>query len=132
MVKFYNIANIIDPNYDQNDYLNDCDLDSLILNYLKSHHEINTGDILFTGSTYETRQYYGFIIIDKRDGIKWINSEQGIDLPFEKSQFKDYLSDNKVKYQELFDSLPNYFSELSGYDYDKDNVANKYHKYGLW
>ena len=134
MAKFYNIANVIDPNYQENDYLSidDSEVNSLVLNYLNEHQEINTGDIVFIGSTYETRQYYGFIMVDKRNGIKWINSEQGIYLPFENSDFENYLLGNKIKYKELFDSLPDYFSELSGYNYDKEEVAKDYHKYGIW
>ena len=134
MAKFYNIANIIDPNYNQNDYLSidDSEIDGFVLSYLNEHNEINTGDILFIGSTYETRQYYGFIMIDKRDGIKWINSEQGVDLPFENNELKDYLSNNKIKYKELFNSLSNYFSELSGYKYDKEDIAEDYNNSGIW
>ena len=134
MAKFYNIANLIDNNYENNNFLSidDSDVDNYLFNYLNEHNEVNTGDILFIGSTYETRQYYGFIIVDKRDGIKWINSEQGIDLPFENTGFKEYLSKNKIKYKELFNSLPKYFSELSGYNYDKEEVAEDYLKNGLW
>ena len=91
MAKFYNIANLIDKNYNNNNYLSidDSDVDNNLSNYLIEHKEINTGDILFIGSTYETRQCYGFVIVDKRNGIRWINSEQGIDLPFEESEFKN-------------------------------------------
>lgn len=134
MAKFYNIANLIDTNYENNNFLSidDSDVDNNLLNYLNDHDEINTGDILFIGSTYETRQNYGFVIVDKRSGIKWINSEQGIDLPFEESEFKNYLSKNKIKYKELFNSLPKYFSELSGYNYEKEEVAEDYLKNGIW
>ena len=134
MAKFYNIANLIDKKYNNNNYLSidDSDVDNNLSNYLIEHKEINTGDILFIGSTYETRQCYGFVIVDKRNGIRWINSEQGIDLPFEESEFKNYLSKNKIKYKELFNSLPKYFSELSGYNYEKEEVAEDYLKNGLW
>ena len=134
MAKFYNIAKIIDKNYETNDYLSvdDSEVDKLVLNYLNNNKEINTGDILFIGSTYETRQNYGFIMVDKRDGVKLINSEQGIDLPFEKDELKNYLSQNNIKYKELFNSLLKYFSELSGYNYEKEAVAEDYHKYGIW
>jgi len=134
MAKFYNIANLIDKDYENNDYLsiNDSEVDNTLSNYLNEHDEVNTGDILFIGSTYETRQYYGFIMVDKRNGIRWINSEQGIYLPFEESEFKDYLSKNQIKYKELFNSLPKYFSELSGLTYEKEEVAEDYFKNGLW
>ena len=134
MAKFYNIANVIDPNYLKNDCLSidDSEVNTQVLNYLNEHSEINTGDIVFIGSTYESRQYYGFIMVDKRNGIKWINSEQGIYLPFENSEFENYLIDSNIKYKELFDSLPSYFSEISGYNYDKEEVAKDYHKYGIW
>ena len=100
--------------------------------YLNSHNEINTGDILFIGSTYETRQHYGFIMVDKRREIKWINSEQCIDLPFENEELYNFLVDNNIKYKNLFNSLPKYFSELSGYNYDKGEVTNDYIKSRIW
>ena len=134
MAKFYNISNIIDTNYITNYYISiDEEVHKTnIQKYLNEHPEIKTGDILFVGSTYETRQYYGFIIIDKRQGINWYHSEQGIDLPFENQSLKDYLFNNNIKYKELFDSLSKYFSDLSGYSYEKEDVAEDYHKYGIW
>ena len=134
MAKFYSIANIIDENYKDNCCLtiDESQVDTLVSNYLKYHNEIKTGDILFIGSTYETRQYYGFIMVDKRDGNNWINSEQAISLPFENTSLLSYLSDNNIKYKSLFASLSKYFSELTGYSYEKDEVASDYLDSGIW
>ena len=35
----------------------------------ENKHEFNDGDIIFIGSTYETRQYYGFANIEGNDFI---------------------------------------------------------------
>ena len=83
-----------------NIYLKESD----ITKYIKDTNKI-TGDILFVGSSYETRQEYGFIIIDKRSEPKWFHSEQGIDLIFENDDLKNYLSSNNLKYKKLFQGL---------------------------
>ena len=134
MTKFYNIANKLDSNYNFNEcvIISDDDLDKKIINYLKNESEIKTGDIVFVGSTYETRQHYGFIIVDKRDSIKYYSAEQCIDLVYSNEDFMNYLSSNNFKYKELFKGLNNNFSELSGYKYEPDEVAENYSKINLW
>lgn len=134
MAKFYDISKIIDKNYETNCFveMNEDDFNNKIKEYINNHSEINTGDILFVGSTYETRQNYGFVIVDKRNGNSWYNSEQGIDLVFENTEFRKYLSSNGIKYQELFQSLNKYFLELSGYAYESDEVIESYQNNNLW
>ena len=85
MAKFYDIANLIDNNYQNNCYvqIDNDEFQERIKNYIQSNNSLNTGDILFVGSENETRQGYGFIIVDKRSEPKWFHSEQGIDLIFE-------------------------------------------------
>ena len=134
MAKFYDIANLIDKNYQNNCYIqidND-DFEERVRNYIQNNESLNTGDILFVGSTYETRQYYGFIIIDKRLEPNWYHSEQGIDLIFENDDLKHYLSTNNVKYQELFANLNNYFSELIGYKNYEQEIGLEYQDNNLW
>ena len=134
MAKFYNIVNKLDSKYDINQcvLISEEKLDKKIINYLKNNSEIKTGDILFVGSTYETRQYYGFIIVDKRDDLKYYSAEQCIDLVYSDENFMKYLSSNNFKYKELFEGLNDYFSELSGYNYEPDEVAEDYSKINLW
>lgn len=134
MAKFYDIANLIDENYHINEYVK-IDYDEFqdrIRNFIQTNNNLNTGDILFVGSENETRQGYGFIIVDKRSEPNWYNSEQGIELIFENDDLKNYLSTNNVKYQGLFASLNNYFSELIGYKNFEQEIALDYQDNNLW
>ena len=134
MAKFYNIANYIDEKYYENKYvtLNSYLFKDRIKNYIKNNENIKTGDILFVGSNYEKKQVYGFILVDKRDKIKWEESEQCINLVFENDVLKNYLSLNNIKYKALFTSLNDYFLELSFYKDNQIDVENKYKLMLLW
>lgn len=134
MVSFYDISCEIDKDYSWKKYISMeyDDFENKLNDYLLEHTEIKTGDILFTGSTYETRQYYGFMIVDKRNGIKTYSSEQGVDLIFENDNLKSYLINNKIKYKELFENLSEFFSELIGFSYDPDEIYDIYNDLGLW
>ena len=134
MAKFYDISNLIDNNYHLNCFvqIDDDEFQERIRNYIQNNESLNTGDILFVGSSYETRQEYGFIIVDKRSEPKWFHSEQGIGLIFENSNLKSYLSSNNVKYKTLFEGLNNYFSELIGYKNYEEEVTSDYQLDNLW
>ena len=134
MAKFYDIANLIDNNYQNNCYvqIDNDEFQERIKNYIQSNNSLNTGDILFVGSDNETRQGYGFIIVDKRDGAKWFHSEQGIDLIFENNDLKNYLSSNNVKYKALFEGLDNYYSEIIGYKNYEQEISSDYQANNLW
>lgn len=134
MAKFYDIANLIDKNYQNNCYvqIDNDEFQERIRNYIQSNDSLNTGDILFVGSENETRQGYGFIIVDKRKEPKWFHSEQGIDLIFENNDFKNYLTSNNVKYKTLFEGLNNYYSEIIGYKNYEQEIASDYQDNNLW
>jgi len=134
MTKFYNISNLIDRDYHSNNYLkieND-EFETRLRNYIATNPNLNTGDILFVGSEYETRQGYGFVIVDKRSEPKWYHSEQGIDLVFENNNLKNYLITNNIKYKTLFGSLNKYYSELIGYKNYENEVSSDYIQNNLW
>ena len=134
MAKFYDIANLIDKNYQNNCYvqIDNDEFQERIRNYIQNNDNLNTGDILFVGSEYETRQGYGFVIVDKRSEPKCFQAEQGIDLIFENNNLKNYLSSNNVKYKTLFEGLNNYFSELIGYKNYEEEVSSDYISNNLW
>ena len=134
MAKFYNITNLIDKDYHLNYYLkidND-EFKTRLRNYIATNDNLNTGDILFVGSEYETRQGYGFVIVNKISEPKWHDSEQGVDLVFENYDLKNYLITNNIKYKSLFESLNKYYSELIGYSYSEDAVSSDYIQNSLW
>jgi len=134
MAKFYNITNLIDNDYHLNYYLkieND-EFNKRLRNYIATNPNLNTGDILFVGSEYETRQGYGFVIVDKISEPKWYHSEQGVDLVFENKNLKNYLIQNNVKYKTLFQSLNKYYSELIGYKNFEQEVSSDYQSSNLW
>ena len=134
MANFYNIANLIDEDYHSNCCLkidND-EFNTRLSNYISTNQNLNTGDILFVGSEYETRQGYGFVIVDKISEPKWYHSEQGIDLVFENDNLKNYLIQNNIKYKTLFQSLNKYYSELIGYKNYESEVSSDYIQDNLW
>tara|TARA_B100000524_G_scaffold348277_1_gene252295 strand:- start:671 stop:1075 length:405 start_codon:yes stop_codon:yes gene_type:complete len=134
MANFYNISNKLDKNYDLNEYItiDDDELHEKVISYLSVNNNIKTGDIIFIGSTYETRQYYGFIMVDKRDGISYVTAEEAVSLPFENINLKDYLIKNKIKYGQLFNNLNEKFSLLSCFLNEKEEVQQDYQNIGLW
>ena len=85
--KFYDIVSEIDPEFDDNGFLRaEMDNTENINKVLDKHPELKPGDILFKGSTYETRQEYGFGIylpgyLGKNNNI--YGGEDGFTLPIE-------------------------------------------------
>lgn len=134
MANFYDISNKIDENYHLNQYvtIDDDELHNKVISYLNDNNHIKTGDIIFIGSTYETRQYYGFIMVDKRNDIKYVSAEEATNLPFENSNLKDFLKKNKIKYGKLFNNLNEKFSLLSGFSNEKEEVEEDYKNIGIW
>ena len=133
MAKFKDISNIVDRKYNVEGYVTNGDKHSKnIEKYISKYKRIKTGDILFVGSSYLSRQYYGFIIVDKREGNNWHGAEKGTNLPFESKSLRDYLISNNIKYGDLFQNLDEHFGYLSGYKYRPDEIENDYKKHGLW
>lgn len=132
MANFYNIATMIEPSYNKNQFINMewNEHQEKIKTYLSNNKNIKTGDIIFAGSPHD-RQCYGFFMVDKRDGIKIISSEQGVDLPFENDSLRDYLIENKIKYKKLFTSLNKFYNELIGF-LNLEEVICNYEKFDLW
>ena len=67
--KYYDISNNIDPKYEDIGFvtMDKKEFYNKIKNYLDKHEEIKTGDIIFIGSHYETRQEYGFCLVINKE-----------------------------------------------------------------
>ena len=75
--KFYDIADYVVDGYDQlgsipSELGNEADVRTgdYIIKY-----NLQTGDVIFTGSTYETRQEYGFYMVDRSKSDLLISNE---------------------------------------------------------
>ena len=65
--KFYDIANDIVDNFDEIGFI-PSSLETEAENKIKEYiikNDLQTGDVIFTGSTYESRQAYGFYMVDR-------------------------------------------------------------------
>jgi len=91
-------------------------------NIIKKHihenkHKYNDGDIIFIGSTYETRQEYGFATIK---GIDFINGE-----------YPQFLSG--VYYRDAINDINKFWMEFNGVDeYYSQEVIEEYKKEGKY
>jgi len=100
--KFHNISQYIDLEYEKNEYvkLNEKEFKNNIKNYLEINPQIKSGDIIFVGSTYETRQEYGFGLIINDN---FVLGEYGPYLPLRN---KDNLPNN-ITYSSLLEIMKN-------------------------
>jgi hypothetical protein len=129
--KFYDISNKIDPNYKNKEYvtMSKTDFHEKIKKYLNKNKKIISGDILFVGSDYESRQEYGFCLVIGKD-VKF--GEYGPKLPL---RYKSELPHN-IKYEKLLQNIKNNenFETLwFGDDYSaEDEVIELYKNAGLY
>jgi len=102
--KFYDIAAVLTPDYDRCGFLKEPLPADKVRDYLLAHPEIKSGDILFLGSTYQTRQEYGFAIVlpESVRPMLFQGGEYGSDLPLD---FKDTLLGLKIQYDDLMDEM---------------------------
>jgi hypothetical protein len=66
-------------------------------------HEFNDGDIIFIGSKYESRQYYGFANIEGND--------------FECGEFPSTFGYKNVYYRDAIDDINEFWVDLEGSEY---------------
>ena len=127
--KFYDIAKKINPGY--NGYLTQ-DMSENILERVEAHikkcKKYNPGDILFVGSTYKTRQYYGLMLVmdnvpEQFDSI-W-------DTIFTKSILPS-LQQKGVKYQHMLDTVNDPTFELLFGSDDYRPVVEKLKSHGIY
>ena len=146
MAKFYDISSIINPEYERAGYITkemSKGIDERINSYINANH-LNIGDILFVGSTYETRQEYGFYMVlpslkkpgqgSEAHGSEAHGSEYIIGMPVS-PVIREILQKNKVNYTKLLKEM----TENKEFKYlffpdDEDEVTdilNSYKQYSL-
>jgi len=130
---FYNVAEELTPGYWDHGCLLEAVPKDKIRDYILAHPEMQPGDILFLGSTYQTRQEYGFIIVVPAsvDARLFLAGEDGPSLPLELKQKMgdalDVLYDNA--FQELHEDedwdLLWFGNEFDSYDQVVELFAEK-------
>ena len=101
--KFYDIAKIINPGY--NGYLTQ-PMSENILERVEQHikhKKYNPGDILFIGSTYKSRQYYGLVLVMDTEEYSTVWFDSIWDAVFTKKILQS-LKQKGVKYRPMLDS----------------------------
>ena len=151
MAKFYDISSIINPLYEKAGYITaemSKGLDDRINSYIQTNH-LNVGDILFVGSTYETRQEYGFYMVlpslkkpekgseargSEARGSEALGSEYIIGMPVS-PVICEILQKNKVNYTKLLKEMTdNKEFKYLFFPHDEDEVTdilNSYKQYSL-
>jgi len=105
--RFYDISNKLNPEFSSLEYLTsemEETIDEKTKAYIKENN-LNFGDILFVGSSYEGRQQYGFKIVLEDGNVG--SGENGYSLPFENFISKE-LKEQKIKYSKLFEEIENW------------------------
>ena len=101
--KFYDIAAVLTPDYDRCGFLKEALKPAQVRDYILAHPVVKPGDILFLGSTYQTRQEYGFAIVlpESVRPMLFQGGEYGSGLPLD---FKNALDPN-LRYDDLMDEM---------------------------
>jgi len=131
--KFHNLAEKIDPNYEINGYLNQDTYDKSLKNLremIQKDPEIEYGDILFIGSSYETRQEYGFAIVQNKKEGRSIGGEDGMSIVldhngFESLKYKEAISEMKENHQEIYEMF-------SYWDTPDEEIESAYQEKNMW
>lgn len=104
--KFYDLT-FLYPDYQSDNYINDDDEEqyhNVIRNHLRNNNIYRDGDIIFIGSTYESRQEYGFATV--------INN--GTDF----KQYEYPLMDVPgVYYKKTMDEIDAFWEQFTGSSY---------------
>jgi len=131
---FHDIAEVIDPDYEMNGHLNSEKYEEIkkkrkeiIINDPK----INFGDLLFIGSTYETRQEYGFVVVKNKEEGQLFGGEDGSSIPLDNKELKD------IKYKKAILKMkkdyPEIYEIFSYWDEEEENeIENNYKKQNMW
>lgn len=131
--KFYEISNEINPEYINTGYITRemaKGLDNRVNKYINTQN-FKSGDILFVGSTYETRQEYGFYLV--LDG-KGINSESILDSILT-TKILDELKKNNVKYEKLFlqvNKKNDWIQEMFQYMFQDYDYIERFREEGIY
>ena len=150
--RFYDIAEIINPGYETDWYVTDAmenGMHERIGQYIMNpNNNLHDGDILFVGSTNQTRQEYGFVMVMHNNAqldigrtindCNCIGGEYGAEIPLERG-IVDYLARNHITYEALFREMENRHNFLwqlfVGDDIvagEMDELINEYREKQIW
>jgi len=142
--KFYDVADKIFSNYKKNKFIQNKerkDKDKKVQSYIDKHKTtLNPGDILFVGSTNESRQYEESFVIISNDykGLK--RGDGAVHLPV---MFRTEIPEN-INYKKMFDDIeekmidssPDEDDYLMYFDFfntvegqEKENIQDAIHEY---
>ena len=134
--KIYDISNLVEPHYEVLGYVRNWNKDTneLIKSFIKDNN-ILPGDFLFTGSTYQSRQEYGYIIVTEPDDVNkwypypWRNGDDAMFLVNEK-RIGEYIKRHNIKYKEMVESLED--MNIANFSYWNMDVEEKYKEMAIW
>jgi len=102
------------------------DIIERVEDYIKKH-KYNIGDILFVGSTYQSRQYYGLVLV--MDEPVWFDNIW--DAIFTKKNLQS-LKQKGVKYRPMLQSAKQYTLDLLFGGDDYEDVIEQLKSHGLY
>ena len=148
--KFYDISKEVDPEYHEYRYLRKDEGD--IQRAIDEHSDFNLGDILFVGSTYESRQEYGFVMYvpgyDNFGKKNYVTTELISELPLEMKKGNVYgvskTALDDVRYSKMVNDFQNNLESEDEWDRelaemflatdwrDDDEIMEEYEELDLW
>ena len=133
--KFFDISNIINPEYEKYGYITENMITSNYQKRVKKYindNNLRFGDIIFIGSKKRNKQELGFQIVLENGNSN--SSDDPYYLPLEIKNIKFKLKNNNVKYKKLFEYIKNnnkinnlFHNELNYYE-----IVNEYIEAGIW
>jgi len=123
IAKFYNVANDIFPGYNEEGYIlpkynnTKTQVREMVQTYVDKETKINPGDILFVGSTIDTRQYANAYVIinNERKAIGYRDYAVGLPADY-RQQIPEKIS-YKALLDEEFDKLAEATPDDEAYEF---------------
>lgn len=115
IAKFYNVANNIFPGYNEEGYIlpkynkTKTQVEEMVQTYVDKHTKINPGDILYVGSTTDTRQYQNAYVIVNNERKAVGYQDLAVNLPI---QYRKQIPE-KISYEALLDDEFDKLAEAS-------------------
>jgi len=127
IAKFYNVANEIFPGYDEHGYIlpkyknhKKGMVQEMVQKYVDKETKINPGDILFVGSTMDTRQYANAYVIINNERKAFGYQDSAVSLPLSyRSQIPEKIS-YKAMLDDEFDKLAEATPDSDEYEFGMD------------
>lgn len=130
IAKFYNVANDIFPEYNENGYIlhkynkQKNQKNEMVQKYVDKESKFNPGDILFVGSTIDSRQYANAFVIISNDRKAIGYGDDAVNLPL---RYRNEIPE-KISYQALlgeeFNKLAEATPDDEAYEFGMDFFAS--------